>query len=668
MKWAVRASGPGRGRRRRARTATGSVMACLLGIGALGGLGALSGMGPARAVGDHSSGGTKAGLMGVFRAAARQFGVPENLLLAVGYAETRWEPATRSPSVDGGYGIMDLTARTFTPPSARGSGPSRPVTLTKTHYTLPEAARLLHLSTAALESSPAENVRGAAAVLAALARQLNRGHLPTSLGGWYGAVAAYSGDTQQQLAELFANSVYAAIRSGASLTTAGGQHMELPASPGVQPDTSAVAKLGLRAQAQQPGVPVDCPANLHCSFVPAAYAEDAPNQPGNYGNYDIASRPQDLRIDSIVIHDTEGSYSDAIATFEDPHSYVSANYVISTTGQVTEMVRPQNVAWAVGDWYYNTHSISIEHEGFAADGSRWYTPKMYQVSAELVRYLAARFGVPLDRLHILGHDNVPGPTNAYTAAQHWDPGPFWNWNYYMSLVQGGAAQPRPSGTGVPHGHPVVVIDPNWSTNEPPVTDCSSGTCKPLPKQPANFVYLHTTPSAKAPLLSDPTLHPNGGPGTLEDSDWGDKAPAGEEYVLAAHRGDWTGIWYAGQVGWFYDPPGPHATARYTSGEVVAPRPGLRWVPVYGSAFPEASAYPPGVPVQPNSPLVYKIPAGQEYVTTGTVPDDYYNAVTFDSSMPYDHTVIRGRTVYYQIVLNHRLFYVKADDVLVRRAP
>jgi N-acetyl-anhydromuramyl-L-alanine amidase AmpD len=606
--------------------------------------------------------------MGMFRSAASQFGVPEDLLLAVGYTESRWEPGNGSPSVDGGYGIMDLTARTFTPTSARGTSPARPVRLTKTHYTLDQAADLLHLSPSTLRSSEVQNIRGGAAVLASLARQLNGGHLPTTLAGWYSAVAAYSGDTQQQTAEMFANSVYSALRSGASLTTANGQHMMLPAQPDLQPATSSISRLGLQAQASQPAVPVDCPANLHCRFVPAAYAEDAPNQPGNYGDYDIASRPQDLTINSIVIHDTEGSYSDAIATFEDPHSYVSANYVISTTGQVTEMVRPQNVAWAVGDWYYNTHSISIEHEGFAADGSAWYTPKMYQVSAELVRYLAARFGVPLDRLHIIGHDNVPGPTDADTAAQHWDPGPFWNWNYYMSLVQGQGAPSTAPGRGQPHGHPVVVIDPNWSTNEPPVTDCSSGTCKPLPKQPANFVYLHTAPSAKAPLLSDPTLHPNGSPGTLEDNDWGDKAPAGEEYVLAARRGEWTGIWYGGQVGWFYNPPGPNRTAVYAKGQVITPRPGLADVPVYGSAFPEASAYPAGVPVQPNSPLVYKVPAGQEYVTTGTVPDDYYNAVTFNSSMPYDHTVISGRTLYYQIVFNHRLFYVKADDVMLKRAP
>jgi hypothetical protein len=88
--------------------------------------------------------------------------------------------------------------------------------------------------------------------------------------------------------------------------------------------------------------------------------------------------------------------------------------------------------------------------------------------------------------------------------------------------------------------------------------------------------------------------------------------------------------------------------------------------VYGSAFPEASAYPSVVPVRANDPLAYQIPAGQKYVTTGLVPDDFYYAVTFDSSLPDDHTVIHGTTRYYQIILNHRLFYVNAADVVAKR--
>ena len=148
-------------------------------------------------------------------------------------------------------------------------------------------------------------------------------------------------------------------------------------------------------------------------------------------------------------------------------------------------------------------------------------------------------------------------------------------------------------------------------------------------------------------------------------DWGDKAPAGDQYVIAGQQGNWTGIWYAGTIGWFYNPQGAGQTARYTGAWVVTPRPGLASVPVYGSAFPEASEYPPGVAVRVNDPLAYTIKAGQSYVTAGEVPDGYYNAITFNSSTPYDHTIIFGKARYYEILLNHRIYYVHAADVMLK---
>jgi N-acetyl-anhydromuramyl-L-alanine amidase AmpD len=619
--------------------------------------------------------------MAEFRAAAREFGVPVKLLLAVGYEESRWQSHGTGASADGGYGLMDLTGGSFPASDQRGvpagagkaAGPTAggQAAAGRTHGTLGEAARLLHVSQAALRTSEPQNVRGAAAVLASLARGLAGGQLPATLGGWYPALAAYSGATYRQTAELFASDVLATLRTGASLVTRDGQAMRLAATGRLRPDRGPVARLGLRREPASASN-VDCPPSLHCQFVPAAYQENPGGDPGNYGDYDMANRPAGLRINSIVIHDTEESYPDTIATFQNPESFVSANYVIqSATGDITEMVRPQNVAWAVGDWYYNTHSISIEHEGYAAQGATWYTQIMYKNSAELVRYLAHRFNVPLNREHIVGHDNVGGPTDADNATQHWDPGPFWNWQSYMGRLQGmNAAQERASaGTARPQGQGqrVVSIDPNWATNEPTVTDCQSGTCQKLPKQPASFVYLHSKPSASSPLLSDPDLWPKGTPGTQQDDDWGDKAPYGYQYVVAGQQGNWTGIWFAGVEGWFYNPPGSGQTARYTHASVITPKAGLSSIPVYGSAFPEASAYPKPIPVSPNAPMVYKILAGQAYVTTGSVPDDYYYAKTFNSSLPDDHTVVRGKTNYYQIQLNHRLYYVKAADVVVKHA-
>jgi hypothetical protein len=90
--------------------------------------------------------------------------------------------------------------------------------------------------------------------------------------------------------------------------------------------------------------------------------------------------------------------------------------------------------------------------------------------------------------------------------------------------------------------------------------------------------------------------------------------------------------------------------------------------VYGAANPEASAYPAAVPVTKVVKLSYAIPAGQEYPTTGAVPTDYYYAATINSSLPDDHTIIIGKTAYYQISYNHRKFFVQAKDVTVKNLP
>jgi len=621
--------------------------------------------------------------MALMQAAARESGVPAGLLLAISYDQTRWDRPGGSPSVDGGFGLMDLTASTSPPADGRGD-PAQPaprkVTLARTHFTLDEAARLLHVRRGTLIASERQNIRGAAAVLAHYARELGRGRLPGSLGGWYGAVAEYSGDTSAAAARAFADEVYGTLRRGASLTTADGQALDLAPVPGVRPDRAQLGRLGLRpAQAAASSTAVDCPSALTCTFVPAAYAQDS-SDPGNYGNYDKAGRPDrmltpagqtaSMKINYIIIHDTEGSYNSAISTFQNPASFVSANYVIrSSDGAVTEMVRPRNVSWGAGDWYVNMHAINIENEGFAAQGATWYTQALYQSCATLVRYLAARYGIPLDRQHILGHEDVPGPTDYYTSAQHWDPGPFWNWNHFMALVRGVSDSAEQANDGsVSRGtHQLVTIDPTFASNKPTVTDCSGGSCVTLPKQPANFVYLHTGPGNGYPLVGDPILHP-GGNGTTVDNDWGDKATIEETFTYAGHSGNWTAIWFSGQKAWFYNPSGANQTARYTGGQVITPKAGLASIPVYGAAYPEASAYPPAVPVTPIVKLSYTIPAGQEYPTISTIPADFYYAATINSSLPDDHTIIIGKTAYDQISFNHRKFFVKATDVTVKNLP
>ena len=100
-------------------------------------------------------------------------------------------------------------------------------------------------------------------------------------------------------------------------------------------------------------------------------------------------------MDMIIIHDTEGTYGSAIAEFQNPAAQASAHFVVSDAGAVTQMVRESDIAWHAGNWDYNTRAIGIEHEVSPEPG--WYTPAMYQASAQSAASICSRWGVPMDR-------------------------------------------------------------------------------------------------------------------------------------------------------------------------------------------------------------------------------------------------------------------------------
>jgi N-acetyl-anhydromuramyl-L-alanine amidase AmpD len=248
----------------------------------------------------------------------------------------------------------------------------------------------------------------------------------------------------------------------------------------------------------------ECPVTLECRFIPAVHVQRNPDDQADYGNYDQANRPTDMPIKYIVIHVAEGSYDGTIAHFQNPNSKVSTHYVIrSADGEVTQMVKTKDVAWHAGNWYMNMHSIGIEHEGFSREGQKWFTKDMYRSLARLVHYLAHRYNIPIDREHILGHNEYQSPTPAGVTRMHWDPGPYWDWDYFMELL--GAPIFAKSG----FNSPVVTFSPQFKTNQPSVTSCTKDGCQELPKQPTNFIYLRTEPQDDAPLVKDGAFHPDG---------------------------------------------------------------------------------------------------------------------------------------------------------------
>lgn len=167
-----------------------------------------------------------------FAAAAREFGVPERVLLAVSYNLTRWEDHGGAPSFAGGYGPMHLTHLDSAPTmGGKGDDAARAVRDTRaiaSLHTLDAAAALLGASPELLRTDPAQNIRGGAALLAEYARSTS-GALPASEPDWYSAVMRYSQASDTRTAARFADAVYATIQRGAA-RVADGQAIMLAAA------------------------------------------------------------------------------------------------------------------------------------------------------------------------------------------------------------------------------------------------------------------------------------------------------------------------------------------------------------------------------------------------------------------------------------------------------
>ena len=596
-------------------------------------------------------------LQSEFTAAAAASDVPAEVLLAVSYQLTRWDDHGAAPSASGGYGPMHLTdvdPGDLQSADARGTDAAvdaAAVTADESLHRLDAAAKLLGVDADRLKTDPALNIRGGALLLAQQARKLGGGKLPTDVGGWYPSIAWYSGSPQASGADAFADDAFESLRVGVARTTSNGQHVALP-------KTVAVTPLHSRVGVSDPAA--ECPSDVTCRFIPAAYAWNNQSDPNDYGNYDPADRPTDGdRVRYIVIHDTESSYESTIASAQNPLTYVSSHYVIrSSDGEITQMVPTKDVAWHAGNWNVNQQSIGIEHEGVAREGATWYTEAMYQSSAKLVRYLAAKYHIPLDRNHIIGHDDIPGSSPARIAGAHWDPGPFWDWTHYMDLIRAPiATTAAPIKTG-----DVVTIAPDFATNRQAIPGCSPAPCQDLPEQGTNFTFLRTAPQADAPLINDPALQPSGSPGTRNAEDWSDKAVAGRQYVVAGVQDGWVAIWFAGKQAWIQDPDHTIVKRSPIRPKTITPAAGRDSIPVYSKAFPDASEYPPEVTPDVGVPLQYTIPAGQRYVVGEVTQAANYYARFDGAGVPLNHTLIKGAQVYLSISLNHRWAYVKLSDV------
>jgi N-acetyl-anhydromuramyl-L-alanine amidase AmpD len=120
---------------------------------------------------------------------------------------------------------------------------------------------------------------------------------------------------------------------------------------------------------------------------------------------------------AFVIHVTEGTYESAKSWIQKITAAVSYNYVVKEDGTPVCFVHPNNAAWANGlierpTWpgihptiNPNLYTISIAYAGFASQG-----PTIEQVFtiAQLLKELSTQYEIPLDDLHVIGHNQIRG--------------------------------------------------------------------------------------------------------------------------------------------------------------------------------------------------------------------------------------------------------------------
>ena len=207
-----------------------------------------------------------------FARAAQDYGVPQQVLEAVSYAQSRWEAHAGEHNTDGGYGPMNLVdgtlfaggqadGRNGTDGSVAGSVPAGVDTLGR-------AATLLGVKREVLREDADANIRGGAALLAATQARLG---LPTGTtsdpGQWYATVADASHASDEADAASFADETYAVMAAGAARTTTDGKDVTLMATP----TTAQKDQIGtLRLHRAKPDPHVECPPRTGVRLVAGA--------------------------------------------------------------------------------------------------------------------------------------------------------------------------------------------------------------------------------------------------------------------------------------------------------------------------------------------------------------------------------------------------------------
>ncbi len=325
-----------------------------------------------------------------FKSAAKEFGIPEDLLKAIGQVENNWTQV--GPSIDQGWGIMHLVDNDYC-------------------STLHEAATLLTLDPQQLKDNARQNIRGAAALIKKYGG--NKKHKKTE--DWFDAVKKFSGLINEDLREQQAQRYYEVLKNGVEAPTVWDETITIAAHPQINIGSKITKKTMLPKSSDYSPAISDF---ISCNYTTGRSGVD---------------------IDTWVHHYVGvGTYAGAISWFHNCSAEASAHFVIrSSDGQITQCVAVANKAWHCGATGYplnNSRSIGVEHEATASNPSLWNSTPMLQASANMVCYFADLYDIPAT-FHsspgICGHQEMPGTNTSCPGAMPWT-----TWISYFNSCSG----------------------------------------------------------------------------------------------------------------------------------------------------------------------------------------------------------------------------------------
>lgn len=320
----------------------------------------------------------------VIEAAAKEFKVPAELLMAIGQVETNWTQI--GPSIDRGWGVMHLV---------------------QNHYsdTLSDAAKLINSDPDTLKNDMEANIRGMAALLASKATPAMK--KSKNVADWFPAAKAVTGLDGDNLRNIRATEYFDVLKNGVKSLTIFEKYVEI--------------------------APVK---NLKFTPPPIIEEEAAAEYPGGINDYIPCNftAGRKVKVDTWTNHYIAvGSVAGARSWFKNCEAKSSAHFLIGRDGKVYQFRPSTDTTWHAGSKYNknfpnnNHRSIGIEHEVLATHPQYWQEEKMLDASVKLANHYIAKYGIPKKHVKgdnneagIRGHNEMPGTATSCPGPLPWD--------------------------------------------------------------------------------------------------------------------------------------------------------------------------------------------------------------------------------------------------------